>query len=799
MKFIGLIGTNATISNNRILLQYMQSHFGPQQDIEICEINQLPLFNEDLAEPTPASVTALAAKISAADGVIIATPEYDHSIPAALKSVLEWLSCKIHPLTNKPVMIIGGSLGPQGASRAQQHLRQILDSPGVGALVLPSNEFLLGHVQAAFDVHQQLKDPQTVSFLEQCFTHYLDFTKMINQKYGKTVTQAAPTAKMTWQAAYDVIVIGFGAAGATAARFAADNGAKVLLTDAAPEGHEGGNVRYAGQVVATGADYDKMLAYYKAMLGPIDLDADLLQTYVHGMVNMRQYFKDYLDVAQPVSYNDTYKNGSRGEVAKGLAPEYPEYEGATTFDLTTVHEGFFDAALWKNLRQHVVDRNQNIDVWLAAPAQHLIQDPVTKVITGVTIKRNGQSVNIQAKNGVVLACGGFETDKQAIQDYLGAPHLAPIGTLYNQGDGIKMAEEIGADMWHMKSYEGLGMLAGMTFATQPGERGKLILAPWPDLYTGSIFVVGDDGSRYFREDEANRHGRLYAHGTWRIPTAQDHPYLIFDQKQYDQFKAAEPLPDPDFFSRVLKAESFADLAAKMQLDPAILQQTVTEFNHFAENGVDYSQHRDTATMRAFAAGPYYAVKLESGMLNTQGGPRRNAQAEILNTKQQPIPHLYGAGELGGANANQYAGGSNLAECLIFGKIAGENAAQAKAATSADPTITVNTKLDLGGNDLGHEDSLAAITVGPNQYLGVSDAGIGGQVVVRVTYAADKIENIEVVKQSESEDVGKAAVDQLPAKMIAANSYAVDAISGASASSNALKSAVKNALAKAVNA
>ncbi|MDA5387899.1 MULTISPECIES: NAD(P)H-dependent oxidoreductase [Loigolactobacillus] len=794
MKFIGIVGTNADFSYNRQLLQYMQTHFGPKQEIEICEINHLPLFNENIVKQPPVSITQLAAKISSADGVIIATPEYDHSIPAALKSVLEWLSCELHPFNHKPIMIVGASYGPQGASRAQQHLRQILDSPGLGAFVQPGNEFLLNYVKAAFDEQHQLKDQQTISFLESCFNNYLDFTTLINQKYQKKVTQLPQESQITWNGAYDVIVVGFGAAGATAARFAADNGAKVLLTDVAPEGHEGGNVRYAGQVVATGTDYTKMLSYYKAMLGPIDLDDTLLQTYVQGMINMRSYFKNYLDV-EPVSYNDTYKNGSHGEVAKGLAPEYPEFPGSDTFDLSMVHEGFFDAALWKNLRQHVVDRTNNIDVWLSSPAQHLVQDPLTKTITGVTIKRNGQNVNIQAKNGVVLACGGFETDKQAIQDYLGAPHLAPIGTLYNQGDGIKMAEEIGADMWHMKSYEGLGLLSGMTFATHPGERGKLILAPWKDLYTGSIFVVGDDGSRYFREDEANRHGRLYSHGTWRIPTAQDHPYLIFDQVQFDQFKAAKQLPEQDFFERVIQAANLPELAQKTNLNAATLQQTVADFNTFAKTGHDYSQHRAAKTMRALTTGPYYAVKLESGMLNTQGGPRRNANAEILNTQLQPIPHLYGAGELGGANANQYAGGSNLAECLIFGKIAGENAAKEKTTSVSTPT-TLNAKVDLGSNDLAPEDSLKDISVGENQYLGVSDTGIGGQVVVRVTYTNQQIKNVEVVKQSESEDVGKAAVEQLPAKIVAANSYTVDAISGASASSNAIKSAVKNALTKA---
>lgn len=88
---------------------------------------------------------------SQADGVIIATPEHNHTIPASLKSVLEWLSFKIHPLENKPVMIVGASYYDQGSSRAQLHLRQILDAPGVNAIVLPGNEFLLGKVKEAFD------------------------------------------------------------------------------------------------------------------------------------------------------------------------------------------------------------------------------------------------------------------------------------------------------------------------------------------------------------------------------------------------------------------------------------------------------------------------------------------------------------------------------------------------------------------------------------------------------------------------------------------------------------------------
>ena len=140
MQFVALVGTNANQSYNRELLAYMQRHFNQKATITIYDIANIPLFREGTR--IPANVQQLADAITAADGVIFATPDYDHSIPAALKSVIEWLSCEIHPLQKKPVMIVGASLGIQGTSRAQQNLRQVLDSPGVDAVVMPGVEFL---------------------------------------------------------------------------------------------------------------------------------------------------------------------------------------------------------------------------------------------------------------------------------------------------------------------------------------------------------------------------------------------------------------------------------------------------------------------------------------------------------------------------------------------------------------------------------------------------------------------------------------------------------------------------------
>ncbi|MDN6252250.1 MAG: NAD(P)H-dependent oxidoreductase, partial [Lactiplantibacillus plantarum] len=144
MKFVGIVGTNATKSTNRQLLQYMQRHFQQQATIEICEIKDLPAFNEPEDRTAPVAIQQLSDKITAADGVIFATPEYDHSIPAVLKSAIEWLSYTTRPLINKPVMIVGASNGSLGTSRAQAHLRQILEAPELKALVMPNIEYLLG-------------------------------------------------------------------------------------------------------------------------------------------------------------------------------------------------------------------------------------------------------------------------------------------------------------------------------------------------------------------------------------------------------------------------------------------------------------------------------------------------------------------------------------------------------------------------------------------------------------------------------------------------------------------------------
>ncbi|MGO4942680.1 flavocytochrome c [Ruoffia tabacinasalis] len=179
MKFVGIVGTNAEFSYNRMLLHYMKGHF-TDVDIEVLEIDKVPMFNQSDDQTDSEVIQELNQKIMEADGVIIATPEHNHSIPSALKSTLEWLSFKVHPFDGKPVMIVGASYDVQGSSRSQLHLRQVLDAPGVNATVMPGSEFLLGRVHEAFDENEQLKDEGTIKFLESCFKKFVRFTDVAN-------------------------------------------------------------------------------------------------------------------------------------------------------------------------------------------------------------------------------------------------------------------------------------------------------------------------------------------------------------------------------------------------------------------------------------------------------------------------------------------------------------------------------------------------------------------------------------------------------------------------------------------
>ncbi|MBZ2039655.1 NADPH-dependent FMN reductase family protein [Streptococcus sanguinis] len=180
LKLIAIVGTNSKRSTNRQLLQYMSKHFADKAEIELVEIKDIPMFNKPADRNVPELVSEIAEKIDAADGVLIGTPEYDHSIPAVLMNALAWLSYGIYPLLNKPVMITGASYGTLGSSRAQLQLRQILNAPEIKANVLP-DEFLLSHSLQAFDQSGDLVDLDVVKKLDAIFDDFRIFVKITDK------------------------------------------------------------------------------------------------------------------------------------------------------------------------------------------------------------------------------------------------------------------------------------------------------------------------------------------------------------------------------------------------------------------------------------------------------------------------------------------------------------------------------------------------------------------------------------------------------------------------------------------
>ena len=135
LKIAAIAGSNANHSYNRMLLEFIAKQYKDTDEVDVIDIRDVPMFNENYKGRASKVIADLDQRIGSADAVIIASPEYNHSITSALKSVVEWLSYEVHPLENKPVMIVGASTHEQGSSRSQVQLRDILISPGVNAQV----------------------------------------------------------------------------------------------------------------------------------------------------------------------------------------------------------------------------------------------------------------------------------------------------------------------------------------------------------------------------------------------------------------------------------------------------------------------------------------------------------------------------------------------------------------------------------------------------------------------------------------------------------------------------------------
>lgn len=601
------------------------------------------------------------------------------------------------------------------------------------------------------------------------------------QETGETPDQAGAQPKkaetaafhyedtIAWDCTYDVAVIGFGGSGALASTTASEAGAKVLLVEKAPEGKEGGNTKVSSQHVLSFSNYDSGLAYVKACRDGFDLAIG------------DEYLEEY--VSQALKFGEWWDGLGNTEYEIKTKADFPDFEGSDSVLVYYTETG--SQRFWDVLRQRVL--GSDVEVWFESPASHLIQDPYTKTVLGVCVENEGRTVNVRAENGVILACGGFENSAEMMQNYAGLDILPQEG--YCTGDGITMAIEVGATLWHT------GIVSGPYPCFVDPETGtNLFWVHYKVINQGKAAItVGPDGTRFYDESTYVCHGDADYHGSIKKVVYPDYSYVIFDASSMDHEiyggwgdhneKAVEK-------GYIVEGVTLEELAGKIGVDPAGLAATVAEWNASCAAGADARFGR-TADLIPFAAdGPYYALKCTPSCYNTAGGPVRNLDCEVLDTYGNVIPHLYSCGDLGDYAVGHYQAGFSLCNVYWTGRVAGEKAAAEKAPLEA----TVLTAVEAPNNFVKAAEGEAAVEHAENQYIGEATGGMGGRRLrVMVTYEDGVIKAIEALIQNETPAIGGAAIETLTADMIEANSADVDAISGATLTSNAFIAAVKNAI------
>ena len=484
---------------------------------------------------------------------------------------------------------------------------------------------------------------------------------------------AAPWLPERWDQEADVVVVGFGGAGAATAIGAHDLGASVLLLERAPEGEEGGNTRVSAQGYLNVSDVDKAVRYLDALSGHHAIPRDMARAW-----------------AEELSRNNDWIASLGGDPQEHqLQPagiEFPELPGSDCVHKFHHGDVLGYSNTWKFFEQAVKQRP--IGILYETRGKELIQDGITKEVLGVRAERNGARISVKARKAVVLTCGGFENNQQMIRNYLpGLPYCYTSGTPYNEGDGITMAQCVGADLWHMNNYAGPGMALKV-----PEYRTTFSMTPlhFAHEQPGGMIVVGPDAKRFADEKLRTLHGKVRRNGRW-VPLPVPCPmFMVFDHALFGYGPLYDKNPVMGW-SRIVerydwsednsaelargwirRAPDVAALAAQIGLEPDALLATVERWNRHCGRGQDPDFGR-TKMLFPLTRPPFYTIELSPSMLNTQGGPRRNANGQVVRPDDTPIPRLYSAGELGSIYAYLYQGTGNIGECFAFGRICARNA------------------------------------------------------------------------------------------------------------------------------
>ena len=477
-----------------------------------------------------------------------------------------------------------------------------------------------------------------------------------------------------WDMECDVAIVGWGAAGSTAAVTAHDLGAEVLLIEKMPDG--GGNTRVCGGniVIPKGKEFSD----YLDALSFKTTEREIIDTFVEYAMKNGDWIREMggdVQVFAPLEVAYPTMIGGAG------FPHVPGAETVVKYNIKgTPQEGKPSQRLWKFFSGLVAKRG--IKVLTSTPVKELIPSSGGEIL-GVLAEREGKEIHIRARRAVILTCGGYENDPGMKWDYLPVKPVLFLGTPGNTGDGIRMVQKIGGDLWHMTR---LSCLIGF-------KAPEFEAAFWIAFLSEGFIFVDKYGRRFVNEAgiEIHEYYRELSHfDVEKMEFPRVPLWAIFDEATcrrgplsrgtagYNRDHYSWSLDNSAEIAKgwILQGKTVDDLASKISIHPSILKETIDRYNEYCQAGKDAAFGRAKEDLRALKP-PLYAIQLWPALINTQGGPRRDKESRVLDPYARPIPRLYAAGELGSIWGYLYQGACNIGEGLVFGRIAGRNAAAEK--------------------------------------------------------------------------------------------------------------------------
>lgn len=511
---------------------------------------------------------------------------------------------------------------------------------------------------------------------------------------GLNASAALAAPPSHWDIETDVLIMGYGGAGAVTAIEAADAGARVMILEKNPVTLHVCNTNVAGGLVLCANDADKGFQYIKACIGDT-VDDEMCRLWANQTLTNPAYLKKLADAV-----------GVPSDIIRYGGAEFPDLPGADGITIWIMKAGP-GAKIFEVLDKNVKAR-KNIQVSFSTPGKQIVKGDNGEIL-GVIAERDGKRIAIRGRRATVLASGGYEYNEQLkLNSYFGNPRYF-YGTDSNTGDGLLMAMAAGADLWHMNwASQHYGFFyknfpVGMAF----------------DTARASSFMVVDQYGKRFFDDSYNGHSS-YLYFCYYDPLKGVYPrlpsFLVFDEAmrlqgaplssnsgQAGGITGAKTAKYKYEWSKdqsaeiakgwIMKADTIEELAkainarqapndltaykSSVKMDAASLVATVDTFNGYARNGADPEFGRKQ--LAALTKGPFYATEVWPCGPNTQGGPRFNTKGQVLDPYGTPIKRLYKCGELGSIYGERYpGGGGNLSELLAFGRIVGKNVAAERA-------------------------------------------------------------------------------------------------------------------------